>query len=42
MYLKPAGASAGAATMVVYSIAPFSSRMPLTVAIVVAFWPTAT
>ena len=41
-YLKPAGSDAGAATMVVYAIAPFSSRAPRIVAIVEPFWPMAT
>ena len=41
-YLKPAGSEAGAATMVVYSIAPCSSSVALTDAMVLAFCPTAT
>ena len=41
-YLKPAGSEAGDATMVVYSIAPYSSSAPLTEAIVEPFWPMAT
>ena len=41
-YLKPAGSEAGEATMVVYSIAPRSSRMALVAAMVEAFWPIAT
>ena len=42
MYLKPAASDAGAATMVVYSIAPASSRAVRMAAIVEPFWPTAT
>ena len=42
MYLKPAGSDAGAATIVVYSIAPASSSDCLTAAIVEPFWPIAT
>ena len=42
MYLKPAGSEAGAATIVVYSRAPASSRAVRTPAIVVPFWPMAT
>ena len=42
MYLKPAGSEAGAATIVVYSRAPCSSRVPRIDAMVVAFWPIAT
>ena len=41
-HLKPAASEAGAATMVVYSIAPPSSRARFTLAIVVPFWPIAT
>ncbi len=41
-YLKPAGSDAGAATMVVYSSAPFSSSARRTDAIVEPFWPMAT
>ncbi len=41
-YLKPALSDAGEATMVVYSIAPASSRAPRTAAIVEPFWPMAT
>ena len=41
-YLKPAGSDAGDATIVVYSIAPASSSVPRTEAMVVAFWPIAT
>ena len=41
-YLKPAGSDAGAATIVVYSIAPASSRAPLMAAMVEPFWPIAT
>ncbi len=41
-YLKPAGSEAGDATMVVYSIAPYSSRAPFTEAMVEPFWPMAT
>ena len=41
-YLKPAGSEAGAATIVVYSIAPASSSAPLTAAMVEPFWPMAT
>ena len=41
-YLKPAGSEAGEATMVVYSIAPASSSVPLMEAMVEAFWPIAT
>ncbi len=41
-HLKPAESEAGAATMVVYSIAPFSSRACLTPAMVEPFWPIAT
>ena len=37
-----AGSDAGAATIVVYSIAPASSSAPLTEAIVEPFWPMAT
>ena len=42
MYLYPAGSEAGAATIVVYSRAPFSSSAPRTEAIAEARWPTAT
>src|SRR5712691_5022195 len=42
MYFWPAGSDAGAATIVVYSIAPASSSAWFTWAIVVAFWPMAT
>jgi hypothetical protein len=41
-HLKPAASEAGAATMVVYSIAPPSSSARFTLAIVVPFWPIAT
>jgi hypothetical protein len=41
-YLKPAGSDAGAATMVVYAIAPGLSSVPLIDAIGDAFWPIAT
>ncbi|CAM5260177.1 hypothetical protein SHIRM173S_09583 [Streptomyces hirsutus] len=41
-YLKPAGSDAGAATMVVYSRAPFSSSARRTDAMVEPFWPMAT
>ncbi len=41
-YLKPAGSEAGAATIVVYSSAPASSRAPRTAAIVEPFCPIAT
>ena len=41
-YLKPAGSEAGDATMVVYSIAPYSSSAPFTEAMVEPFWPMAT
>jgi hypothetical protein len=41
-YLKPAGSEAGEATIVVYSMAPRSSSVPLIDAIVEAFWPIAT
>lgn len=41
-YLKPAGSDAGAATIVVYSRAPASSRAPRTAAMVEPFWPMAT
>jgi hypothetical protein len=40
--LKPAESDAGAATIVVYSSAPASSRVPRTEAIVEPFWPIAT
>jgi hypothetical protein len=40
--LKPAASEAGAATIVVYSIAPASSSVPRTAAIVEPFWPMAT
>ena len=40
--LKPAASDAGAATIVVYSIAPASSRAPFTAAMVEPFWPMAT
>ena len=42
MYLKPAESEAGEATIVVYSMAPDSSRLCLTEAMVEPFWPTAT
>ena len=42
MYLKPAESEAGEATMVVYSMAPASSRDCFTDAMVEPFWPTAT
>jgi hypothetical protein len=42
MYLKPADSEAGAATMVVYSSAPASSRAERMPAIVEPFWPIAT
>ena len=42
MYLKPAASDAGAATMVVYSIAPASRSRSYTWATVDAFWPIAT
>ena len=42
MYLNDAGNDAGAATMVVYSIAPTSSSVACTCAIVEPFWPIAT
>ena len=42
MYLNPAGSDAGAATIVVYSIAPWSSSACRTCAIVDPFWPIAT
>ena len=38
-YLKPAGSEAGAATIVVYSMAPASSSAPFTEAMVEPFWP---
>ncbi len=42
MYLKPAGSDAGDATMVVYSIAPASSRDWRIDAMVEPFCPIAT
>ena len=42
MYLEPAGSEAGEATMVVYSMAPASSRVERTEAMVEPFWPIAT
>ena len=42
MYLKPAESAAGEATMVVYSMAPASSKLCFTEAIVEPFWPMAT
>src|SRR3954454_2134327 len=42
MYLNAAGNDAGAATIVVYSMAPASSRDACTCAIVEPFWPMAT
>ena len=42
MYLKPAASDAGAATIVVYSIAPASSSAVRIAAIVEPFWPMAT
>src|SRR3954466_11571281 len=41
-YLKPAESEAGAATMVVYSIAPAAARVFRAAAIVEPFWPIAT
>ena len=41
-YLKPAASEAGAATMVVYFIAPASSSAPFTAAMVEPFCPIAT
>ena len=41
-HLNPAGSDAGAATIVVYSKAPASSRDCRTAAIVEPFWPIAT
>ena len=40
--LEAGGSEAGAATIVVYSIAPASSSVPATAAIVEPFWPMAT
>ncbi len=41
-YLKPAESDAGAATIVVYSIAPASSSVLRDAAMVEPFWPIAT
>ena len=42
MYLNPDGSDAGDETIVVYFIAPASSRDCLTCAVVEPFWPIAT
>ncbi len=42
MYLKPAGSEAGEAMIVVYSMAPASSRVERTAAMVEPFCPMAT
>ena len=42
MYLIGAASSAGAATMIVFSIAPFSSRVSITWTTVDIRWPIAT
>ena len=42
MYCIGAGSEAGAATTMVYSIAPAASRRATTPATVEAFWPIAT